>query len=184
MVSSGLAAAMVARSDPAPLSWLFMTVSVAGVSRPSRISSLGTNGRRWPCAFWRRSRPTWFRSERRVRQRNREVNGITCVSFLENGSAGTGRGIRLSAQTKRREGYRKGEACQLALPTDCFLASVRSGTVEDSTCWTQTVRGESTSLPGVGRCNGDEQTTGLLSLAQVVIIQKANGKQILAKAAL
>src|SRR6516162_7454253 len=43
MVSPLLAAAISARSEPAPLSRLFVTVSVLGTTRPSRASSRGRN---------------------------------------------------------------------------------------------------------------------------------------------
>src|ERR1700738_2362923 len=101
MVSPLLAAAIVSRSDPVPLSALFSTVSVLGTVRASSTSSLGRNGRRWPGAFWRRGDLPWFRLEPRVRQRNREGNSMACVSNRDR-STGKGRGIGPSAQTERR----------------------------------------------------------------------------------
>jgi hypothetical protein len=63
IVSPLLAAAMVSRRDPPPLSRLFRTVRVLRTVRYSRHSKCGTNDRLWwalmRCVFRRRGRPSW-----------------------------------------------------------------------------------------------------------------------------
>src|SRR5262245_37577296 len=68
MVSPLLTALISARSEPEPLSWLLVTVSVLGTQRCSNPSSIGQKRRRAAGVFLRhagrRDRPRWFDSQR------------------------------------------------------------------------------------------------------------------------
>src|SRR5207248_1446324 len=121
IVSPLLAFLIASRSDPAPLSWALVTVSVLGTVRSSRISRRGRNERRCGAGRWcaRERRPTRGFSDRSS-ESSSEGNHIVVSPVRGVGLRYNGKAITPSAQTERR-GQAGPVRGLLGSPADFFI---------------------------------------------------------------